>query len=292
MVFQGGALYPHLSVAENLAFGLRLQRRPRQEIEQRVAEAARWLGLEELLARRPDTLSGGQRQRVAIGRALVRRPAVYLLDEPLSGLDAQLRLELRREVKALHRELRTTMLLVTHDQAEAMALAERIAVLKEGALQQVGAPGELYQSPANVFVAGFLGSPPCNLVPGIIQNDRGQWEFGAEGGLGPLTFPAELTASWRQPAGNAVVLGIRPEHLRLGAGEDGANSVLGRGIVDAVEELGAEQVLHCRIGPHRLRLRRDGSSERVYLGDTVTLMLDPRQVHIFAGDTGESLRRA
>jgi len=291
MVFQSGALYPHLSVAENLAFGLRLRGSPHREIAQRVDEAARWLGLDDLRQRRPDTLSGGQRQRVAIGRALVRRPAVYLLDEPLSGLDAQLRLELRRELKALHQRLGTTMLLVTHDQAEALALADRIAVLRDGSLQQVGPPAELYHQPSTVFVAGFLGSPPCNLVPGKFQYDGERLAFWPEDGPAPWSLPPELSERLKSHAGQAVLLGVRPENLHV-RGEAHPTPALFRGRVELVEELGAEQIWHCRIGPHGVRLRRGGAELRMPPGGEVELIVDLHKLHFFDAATGQSLHRA
>ena len=239
MVFQSYALYPHLSVRENLAFGLKMRKAPKAEIETRVAEAAAMLGLEPLLARRPAQLSGGQRQRVAMGRAVVRRPKVFLFDEPLSNLDASLRGQMRVELMRLHQRLSATMIYVTHDQVEAMTLADRIAVLDKGALQQVGPPDELYARPANLFVAKFIGTPEMNVLPADAAR--------AAGLCGEL------------PAGAAHV-GVRAEGLALGR----AGAVVGDGaqaVVEVVEHLGWEALVHLAVvdGAHRLTARVEAS---------------------------------
>ena len=235
MVFQSYALYPSMSVEKNLSFGLRVRRLPRAEIARRVHDAAALLQLTELLQRRPAALSGGQRQRVAIGRALVRDARVYLFDEPLSNLDASLRATLRRELKLLHRRLGATMIYVTHDQIEAMTLATRIAVMKEGVLQQVGTPDEVYSRPANLFVAGFLGAPPMNFLAGMLAMGDNGPRFVAAG----LDLALDGTAVDHNAlvAGRAVLLGVRPEHVRL----DDHGALLAR--ISLAEPTGAHQVI-------------------------------------------------
>jgi len=252
MVFQNYALYPHMSVYDNLAFGLRMRRRQlglsKEEIDRRVREVAARLGLEPLLGRRPRQLSGGERQRVALGRAMVRRPAVFLLDEPLSNLDAQLRLEVRRDLKKLHQDLGATMLYVTHDQVEAMTLGDRVAVLRDGALQQVAEPQRLYNEPANLFVACFVGAPPMNTVVGRVEGgDGGPW-FTA----GRLRFRVSEAVAERLVGWGSVVWAIRPEHISLAAtaannyNEDAGLSLPAR--VTVVEPWGREQVVYCLCG--------------------------------------------
>ncbi len=232
MVFQNYALYGHMSVFENIAFGLRLNRTPKAEIEARVQATARMLQIEHLLPRRPPQLSGGQRQRVAIGRAIVRKPRAFLFDEPLSNLDASLRGDMRVEIARLHRQLGATMVYVTHDQVEAMTLADRIVVLAPAGVQQIGTPMQLYQRPANVFVAGFIGSPRMNLFNGVLD-DRGTLTFG------------QASIAWPDaPAGTgtaAVTIGIRPEHLLLSA------DAPVQGVVQLIERLGAESLVHVAV---------------------------------------------
>jgi multiple sugar transport system ATP-binding protein len=259
MVFQSYALYPHLSVRRNLGFGLRARRRPRTEIEEKVTDVARRLGLDALLDRRPRELSGGQRQRVALGRAMVRDPAVFLMDEPLSNLDAQLRTATRVELAALHRSLGATFVYVTHDQVEAMTLATRIAVLSEGRLEQVGTPAEIYDEPASMFVAGFVGAPPMNLLPGVA--------FGRDGRV-MLQGAAISAAAWEgDVAERPVVVGVRPERLRVGRAEPGEARVTG--LVTAVENLGSEEVAICQAGDVRIYVR------------------GPRPLGLHAGDAAE-----
>src|SRR6266404_153789 len=221
MVFQHYALYPHMSVYQNMAFGLQLRKFPKAEIEKRVIEAARILGLEDCLDRRPEALSGGQRQRVALGRAIVRQPKVFLLDEPLSNLDSVMRVQIRTEIAKLHTRLAMTMLYVTHDQQEALALGDRIVVIKEGVIQQVGGPLEIYQRPENMFVAGFIGSPPMNFFRGSIVPIGGElvFEASSDSSTTPpshITLPLGHESSRRMFdfAGRGIVLGIRPENIR------------------------------------------------------------------------------
>jgi multiple sugar transport system ATP-binding protein len=249
MVFQNYALYPHLSVADNLGFSLKLHKVPRQERKLRVVEVAQRLGLEDLLDRKPRNLSGGQRQRVAMGRAIVREPAVFLMDEPLSNLDAKLRVQMRAEVARIQRTLGTTTIYVTHDQTEAMTMGDRVAVLKRGVLQQVDTPQVLYDSPVNLFVGGFIGSPAMNLVDAELRDEEGGlWAvFGSQ----RLRVPDELQASrpeLRRRAGNRVVLGIRPESFADPREEpDAPADRRVRASVDLVERLGSEVYLHFTI---------------------------------------------
>ncbi|GAB5377920.1 MAG: sn-glycerol-3-phosphate ABC transporter ATP-binding protein UgpC [Acuticoccus sp.] len=269
MVFQSYALYPHMTVAENMGFSLRLARAPKAEKEARVNDAARILGLEKLLDRYPRQLSGGQRQRVAMGRAIVRKPEVFLFDEPLSNLDAKLRVAMRTEIKALHQRLRTTTVYVTHDQIEAMTMADRIVVMNGGIIEQVGTPLELYDEPANTFVAEFIGSPSMNLVPGRVEGGR---FIGA--GETAVALPASLAAH----EGRAVHLGIRPEDFLLDAGGLAAEIV-------TVEPTGSETQVSLTLGGHEIvAVFRERIAEQA--GDTLRLSPITEKVHLFAEDTG------
>jgi multiple sugar transport system ATP-binding protein len=247
MVFQNYALYPHMSVRDNLAFALKLRKLSRPDIDARVGAVAALLGIEELLERKPRQLSGGQRQRVALGRAIVRQPAVFLFDEPLSNLDAKLRVQMRRELAALRRRLGTTTLYVTHDQVEAMTLGDRIVVMHAGRVQQIGSPLDIYDRPANLFVAGFLGSPPMNQIAGRIVHSDGVRFEAAEGGLAMQVPDDQVPA--RLPAG-PVVLGIRPEAIRPVAGAPGFPAV-----VHGVEPLGYESLVTVQAGGVPITLR-------------------------------------
>jgi multiple sugar transport system ATP-binding protein len=245
MVFQNYALYPHMSVAQNIGFSLRLSRRPRQEVRQRVRETAELLGLEDLLDRRPKQLSGGQRQRVAMGRAIIREPQAFLMDEPLSNLDAQLRVQMRGEIEALQKRLGVTTVYVTHDQVEAMTMGDHIAVLREGVLQQVGHPTHVYDNPANLFVAGFIGSPQMNLAQATIESRDG----GLAAKLGDETLPIPEDVAreqglekWRD---RPVILGIRPEDLHQARdGEQTGSYAKLQAVIDRVEALGASLLVH------------------------------------------------
>ena len=270
MVFQSYALYPHMTVAENISFGLRMANAPKPLIAQRVARAAALLQLEPFLKRRPSQLSGGQRQRVAIGRAIVREPDVFLFDEPLSNLDAALRLQTRVELLALHRELGATMIYVTHDQVEAMTMADRIVVLQAGRIEQVGSPLDLYHKPQNLFVARFIGSPKMNVLPAEIADGVAH--------VGGVAVPLHAAAS------GPVQLGVRPEHLTL---SDGPDTLRGR--VTLAEHLGSETILHVDAGLNEpLLLRTDGLS-RARADDTVGVAIDPRTCHLFDA-AGRSVR--
>ncbi len=246
MVFQNYALYPHMSVRQNMALNLKIRKLPRDEIIRRVAHAAGILGIEPLLERRPSELSGGQKQRVAVGRAIVREPKVFLFDEPLSNLDAKLRVQMRTEIGALHARLGATMVYVTHDQVEAMTLGSRIVVMQDGVVQQVASPLELFNEPANMFVAGFIGSPPMNFVPGTIKRDGGLCFASADGAV-TCGAPPALDGH----TGKDVVLGIRPEHLRPAAPEQGQFTAALR----RLEPLGSELILYLEAGHTQLVCR-------------------------------------
>jgi ABC-type sugar transport system ATPase subunit len=279
MVFQSYALYPHMTVFENMAFGLRIKHLPDAEIRRRVTAAAENLGLTGYLERRPKALSGGQRQRVAIGRAVVREPKVFLFDEPLSNLDAKLRGEMRREIARIHRESPATSLYVTHDQIEAMTLADRIVVLRDGVVQQIGTPVDIYERPANRFVAGFFGTPSMNFLAADLAQTG---DHRAARGPG-FEIPLGDRAPALRPAAESdrIVVGIRPERLSLAEHRD---SVPLRGEVAMREVLGAEVVLHLESAAGPLTVRADaGSAPRP--GDTVQVWLDPRAVHLFDGAT-------
>jgi multiple sugar transport system ATP-binding protein len=279
MVFQSYALYPHMSVRDNLAFGLKLRKVAKSEIDKRIADAAGILQLEKLLDRKPKELSGGQRQRVALGRAIVREPAVFLMDEPLSNLDAKLRVQTRAEIARLHQRLGTTMVYVTHDQVEAMTMGERIAVMSDGLLQQVGTPQELYESPKNRFVAGFIGSPAMNFI----EVPVGAGDL-VEGGF---TFPVPgRYAEAVKGAGTKVLAGFRPEHLELG--EVGSTVGTIKGTADVVEYLGNEELLHVTVQGREIVAIVD-SSHRVRPGDSVQLRLPVDKLHLFNLETGVSL---
>ena len=283
MVFQSYALYPHMSVAENLGFGLRLRGQRKDEIARRVAAAARTLGLTDVLERRPAALSGGQRQRVALGRALVREPKVFLLDEPLSNLDAKLRHSMRVEIARLHRDLAVTMVYVTHDQIEAMTLGQRIVVLKDGEIQQIDAPMQLYAKPANVFVAGFLGTPSMNLLRGRLAVD-GPPRFEA-GGVA-FAMDAIQPAAMLALRGRDLVLGVRPEDLLASSEPSTADAPRVR--VDVVEPVGNEAFLHLRYGEHAL-VSRQPADRLPAQGQEVWLRYASAKLHFFDAVSGKRI---
>ncbi len=284
MVFQSYALYPHMSVRDNLAFGLKLRKVPKADIERRVQEAARMIELGNLLDRKPKQLSGGQRQRVALGRAIVREPAVFLMDEPLSNLDAKLRVQTRAEIARLHQRLKTTIVYVTHDQVEAMTMGDRIAVMNQGELQQVGPPQQLYENPVNHFVAGFIGSPSMNFVPVTVERDGGEPKL--KNPAFEIPVPSRLK-NQMDGAGN-LTMGFRPEHLEIGAADRASEVGVVRAQVDVVEFLGNEELLHLRVGDHDLVAIVD-SSQRVKPGDVVDLQIPLEKVHLFQEESGLSL---
>jgi multiple sugar transport system ATP-binding protein len=278
MVFQSYALYPHMSIYDNMAFGLKLRKVPKAQIEQRVNEAARILGLENL-KKKPRELSGGQRQRVALGRAIVREPSVFLMDEPLSNLDAKLRVQTRAEIARLHQRLGTTTVYVTHDQVEAMTMGTRIAVMSRGLLQQVGPPQELYDNPKNLFVAGFIGSPAMNFAK--VTADGGN--VAGEGFSFPV--PSRYTAGLN--GGKALVAGFRPEHLELGDLSQAAGI---RAKADVVEYLGNEELLHVTVEGHEGDVVAVvGSDHHVRPGDIIELKLPLDRLHLFDAESGDAV---
>src|SRR6266699_867040 len=281
MVFQNYALYPHMSVYDNMAFGLRMRKFETEEIERRVNQAAEILGIQGLLARRPRQLSGGQRQRVALGRAIVRNPRVFLFDEPLSNLDAALRVQMRVELKRLHERLETTAIYVTHDQVEAMTLGDRVVVMKDGWIQQVGEPLELYGKPANKFVAGFIGSPAMNFIDVTIADANGSlW---AESAGFRVKVPPASAGRLGAYKGQRVTLGIRPEDLRVATGSDSADYSFDT-VVEVVEPLGSEILLDLKAGPNVIVARVD-PTVRVKHQDKMRLSLHPERVHFFDNKT-------
>ena len=316
MVFQNYALYPHKTVYENLAFGLRMRKVPKDEQKRRVQEIARVLGLADMLKRRPAQLSGGQRQRVAMGRAIVREPKAFLMDEPLSNLDAKLRVQMRAEIARIQQALRVTTVYVTHDQVEAMTMGNRVAVMRDGLLQQVDTPQRLYDAPVNLFVASFVGSPAMNLVEASLELDDGK--LVCRIGDTVLELPSDLTAerpSLANYAGRRVAVGIRPEDVREAAGWDGARL---RGRILLVESLGSEQLVHIEITAAPLErsdlvdtaaqlpgpsLGVDDSERSVALlgrfdrhlllasGEAVEVAIDPRLLHFFDLETGAAISR-
>jgi multiple sugar transport system ATP-binding protein len=272
MVFQSYALYPHMSVYDNMAFGLKMRGTPKAEIQTKVRQAGTMLGLESLLNRKPRQLSGGQRQRVALGRAIVRNPQVFLLDEPLSNLDAQLRVETRVNLQRLHRDLGTTFIYVTHDQVEAMTMGDRIAVLKDGVLQQVAPPREIYDHPANMYVAGFIGSPKMNFIPVTVSGSTIKGS-----GL-------ELTLD-QAPGIEKGVLGIRPEDMTEEIRDGRPTADMD---VDVVEVLGSDQYLYGRLGGDNVIARVDPQF-KVAMGDKVKLAIDQPRAHLFNADTEQAI---
>ena len=292
MVFQNYALYPHMSVAENLGFGLTLRKLPRTEIEQRVRAAAEKLGLTEVLSHRPGMLSGGQRQRVALGRAIVRNPKVFLLDEPLSNLDAKLRLSTRVQIARLQRSLKATMVYVTHDQVEAMTLGQRIVVLNRGEIQQIDEPMRLYHRPANVFVAGFFGNPAMNFFRGILGRD-GQVRLNGDNGGDRAAFPIgglmDANPFMRDYAGREVAIGLRPEDMRPVAGNaDGATTISAR--LEYVEPVGNEIFLNLRFGGCDL-VSRVPPMPLPESGRTIQLAFQSTALHCFDAQTGLRIGR-
>ena len=288
MVFQSYALYPHMSVYDNLAFGLKLRKVPKQEIDRRVREAAATIELTNLLDRKPKQLSGGQRQRVALGRAIVREPAVFLMDEPLSNLDAKLRVQTRAEIARLHQRLRTTVVYVTHDQVEAMTMGDRIAVMNFGVLQQVGAPQDLYERPVNKFVAGFIGSPAMNFINVTPSTDGGQTML--KNANLELPVPAGLMSSLQSDGGKELTAGVRPEHFEVVNGTPPGPGATIRATTDVVEFLGNEELLHVRVGEHDL-VAIVGAERRIRPGDVLDLWVPLEKLHLFDAEEGRALTR-
>jgi multiple sugar transport system ATP-binding protein len=278
MVFQTYALYPHMTVAENMGFSLRLAKAPKQEADARIRTAANMLDLGQLLDRYPKQLSGGQRQRVAMGRAIVRDPKVFLFDEPLSNLDAKLRVQMRAEIKALHQRLKTTSIYVTHDQVEAMTMADRIVVMNGGRIEQVGTPLELYDNPANLFVAGFIGSPSMNFLKGSIERQSGTAVFRSEGGF---TLPLPPGAAGAQ-AGQQVVYGIRPEHIEIARNDQEFHF---SPLIEVVEPTGSETVIVAEHAAGTITVSHRGRGN-YRPGDPLPLIIEPSVAHVFDQSTG------
>ncbi len=283
MVFQNYALYPHMSVYDNMAFGLKMRRFARPEIDQRVREAAGILGIEGLLQRKPRQLSGGQRQRVALGRAIVRHPQVFLFDEPLSNLDAKLRVQMRVELKKIHDRVGTTAIYVTHDQVEAMTLGDRVVVMKDGLVQQVGEPLDLYNSPANRFVAGFIGSPGMNFADVELAEAGGAILVVAEGMR--LKLPPTIAERLRPHVGRQLTLGIRPEDLRVGAGN---GSLDFPAIVEVVERLGAQILLDVKVGSGAMVAAVE-PTVKAKVRDQLHLAFDAERLHFFDRQSGDAI---
>ena len=274
MVFQNYALYPHMTVYDNMAFGLQMRRHSKAEIAQRVQDAAQTLGIADLLRRKPRQLSGGQRQRVALGRSIVRQPKLFLFDEPLSNLDAKMRVQMRAELARLHKQLRATIIYVTHDQVEAMTLGQKIIVLKDGAIQQIADPITLYKKPVNKFVAGFIGSPPMNFVRGVLRKDQDRTEFlGSDIQLG-------LGTRFKGHAGRSVIIGIRPTDFSAGNGSGLSITV------DVIEPMGNELYIYGRCGSNMIAARVSEDAAPA-VGKVFNLKIDPDKIYLF-DETTES----
>ncbi|MCI0495780.1 sn-glycerol-3-phosphate ABC transporter ATP-binding protein UgpC [candidate division KSB1 bacterium] len=286
MVFQNYALYPHMTVYQNMAFGLKLRKFPKKEIEQRVFEAAEILEIKELLERKPKALSGGQRQRVAVGRAIVRKPKVFLFDEPLSNLDAKLRVQMRTEISKLHNRLETTMIYVTHDQMEAMTMGDRIVVMKDGWVQQIDTPLNLYNKPINKFVAGFIGSPAMNFMTGTISNDNGL--IFNEGKI-QLPIPAKFTPQLTPFIGKKIFFGIRPENIYNANFAQGIQTTAQtKCLLEVVEPMGNELFLYFNSGIHQF-VARVGTQETPEVGQTPNLIFNMEKGHFFDPETEQHL---
>jgi multiple sugar transport system ATP-binding protein len=288
MVFQNYALYPHMSVYDNLAFGLKLRKYPKPEIKKRVIDAAGILGIEELLDRKPKALSGGQRQRVAVGRAIVRQPKVFLFDEPLSNLDAKMRVQMRTEITKLHQRLQATMIYVTHDQIEAMTMGDRIVVMNDGVVQQIDTPLALYNQPVNLFVAGFLGSPPMNFINGTLKLEREFLVFSEiEGGTIQMRLAAQERPVAREFVGKSMLFGIRPEDIELAqfSDRDGSTGSF-PAIVDIVEPMGAETNLYLQTGAHTVVCRSQRALDHREAGHRLQFEMNLKKAHLFDPESG------
>ncbi|MBT8399461.1 MAG: sn-glycerol-3-phosphate ABC transporter ATP-binding protein UgpC [Rhodothermia bacterium] len=292
MVFQNYALYPHMTVFDNMAFGLKLRKFAKDEIDTRVRQAADILGIAPILDRKPGQLSGGQRQRVAVGRAIVRKPRVFLFDEPLSNLDAKLRVQMRTEISKLHRQLGATMIYVTHDQVEAMTMGDRIVVMKDGHIQQVDAPLNLYNAPVNKFVAGFIGSPSMNFVAGRLVDDDGKTAFRAEGNAFTVSVSESSRSELDGRVGQEVVLGIRPEDIYVAGSPYIPGPVAEFDLLlDVLEPMGNEIVLYARSLDQTI-VARVAPQALPEPGKSIRLAFDASRLHFFDAETGESLSRA
>ena len=285
MVFQNYALYPHMTVYDNMAFGLKIRKFPKDEIDRLVKEAAGILSIENLLDRKPKALSGGQRQRVAVGRAIVRQPKVFLFDEPLSNLDAKLRVQMRAEISDLHNKLKATMVYVTHDQIEAMTMADKIVVMKDGLIQQIGSPLNLYNEPDNLFVAGFIGSPPMNFMPVTIKKDGGKTI--ADEGAFKIEIPADTAAKLANYEGKAATMGVRPENLKVNPNGTKENSIAAR--VQVIEQLGDEIQLHLITDQSSIIAKVDPTMN-FEVNQEVFFTPDAEKIYFFDNDTEKVIR--
>lgn len=278
MVFQSYALYPHMTVYNNMAFALKLKKFPKEEIDRRINEAAEILGIQPYLQRKPKALSGGQRQRVALGRAIVRNPKVFLMDEPLSNLDAKLRVQMRAEIARIHERVGATTIYVTHDQTEAMTMATRIVVMKDGKVQQIGTPKEVYNHPVNMFVGGFIGSPAMNFINGVVAD--GKFYFGDEQSGISIQLTKEHVERLKEYENKQVVLGVRPEDIAVA--EEGKNTI--QTTCDVVELLGYELILHGNIGEQRIAFKTSAKRD-IHPHDTVTIAFNEESIHFFDPET-------
>lgn len=287
MVFQNYALYPHMNVFENMAFALKLRKFPKEEIKKRVTEAAEILSISEYLHRKPKELSGGQRQRVAVGRAIVRKPIAFLFDEPLSNLDAMMRVQMRMEINKLHHRLKTTMIYVTHDQTEAMTLGERIVVMNKGLMQQVATPKVLYRNPANKFVASFIGSPPMNFMHGKVNKKGNEYQFTA--GKMRILLPEDWNPKIQKYIGKEVIFGIRPEDIydKLFVAEANPKNII-HAICEVVEPLGSETYLYMRCGDITFTARVTGQVQ-VDANTDIDMVFDVNRGHLFDAQTEETI---
>jgi len=288
MVFQNYALYPHMTVFENLAFGLKLRKHPKSDIQRRVNEAAKILGIDSYLDRKPKALSGGQRQRVALGRAIVRQPKVFLFDEPLSNLDANLRVQMRTEISRLHRRLQTTMIYVTHDQIEAMSMGDRIVVMRDGVVQQVDTPLNIYHTPANRFVAGFIGSPTMNFMEGTVHTN-GAVTFQEQGSPLLIPLPTSQADRVKHLNGKSVTLGIRPEHIYSNVPVEGAPTASFSAHIEVVEPVGNEVFVYFTTGTGTQFVARVASDRPPEVGTSSQLLIDTGKLHFFDSQSEESL---
>jgi len=285
MVFQNYALYPHMTVYENMAFGLKLKKVDKKEIDTRVKEAARILGLETYLDRKPKALSGGQRQRVAVGRAIVRKPKVFLFDEPLSNLDAKLRVQMRTEISKLHKQLGATMIYVTHDQTEAMTMGDRIVIMKDGIVNQVDTPLNLYNKPVNQFVAGFIGRPAMNFLNGKIL-DKTDLIFESSESEITFNFPLEQKSNLKEYAGKEIAIGIRPEDISIEMSQD--KSIKFENTLDIIEPMGNETFIYFEIEKIQF-IARVKSFHNLKVGEKIKLYIDPEKVYLFDMTSGTNL---
>ena len=286
MVFQNYALYPHMTVYDNMAFGLKLRNFSKEDIQARVMEAARILGLEEYLDRRPKQLSGGQRQRVAVGRAIVRKPKAFLFDEPLSNLDAKMRVQMRTEISKLHQHLESTMIYVTHDQVEAMTMGDRICVMKDGVIQQVAAPIELYDNPCNKFVAGFIGTPPMNFFDGVLVHKEGKLTFVEPG------FHFEIPPAWKEKlepfVDKKMTFGVRPEDIGTEQAEEMPDMPRVKAKVEVIEPMGSETYVYLNTGSNSFIARVD-PHKKMSVGEEICLAVLLPKTHIFDGESENTL---